>query len=289
MAKQALGIYHTNHRNRMTDDKTKLLVTPERPILEPQMFSLAGLDNKSPGQNTVIAFMSIPFTEEDSFVVKKEYLERGGMRMWKYFTYKTIIKTQGNIIEKLELPSKTEGTKEPEGRYRFIQDGSPSVNGLPMIGGHVREGDCIISKNVYETTKTATGETTKQTGKDPVILRVGDEGIIDKVLVTSDDSQTIVTVKLRTMRIPMAGDKFAPRFAQKGTIGLVANAIDMPVSKEGITPDFIVNPSCFVADTPILLKNGLAKRIVDLDYDGFNKVWAFQPETMGFIPAILCH
>jgi DNA-directed RNA polymerase beta subunit len=60
--------------------------------------------------------------------------------------------------------------------------------------------------------------------------------------VTSDNKTTTITVKLRIMRIPQAGDKFAPRNAQKGTIGLVMSDIDMPYTERGIVPDIIVNP-----------------------------------------------
>ena len=49
-------------------------------------------------------------------------------------------------------------------------------------------------------------------------------------------------VKVRTIREPERGDKFASNAAQKGTIGLIIDEWDMPFSaKTGITPDVVMN------------------------------------------------
>jgi DNA-directed RNA polymerase beta subunit len=234
MGKQALGVYHSNHLNRF-DGKTKILAFPNRPIVETEMYDILGLDERGPGENVVVAFMAFPYTEEDSFVVKKEFLDNGGSRIYKYLTYKTVVKHSGDVTEELTRPEPRPG--EPSERYKYIQmfeKGNPN-NGLPMIGAPLKQGDCVIGKMQHVPA-------TKDLRNESVILRVGDEGVVEKVLVTSDNKTTIVTVKLRVMRVPQEGDKFAPRNAQKGTIGLVMSDIDLPVTEDGITPDFIVNP-----------------------------------------------
>lgn len=235
MGKQALGIFHSNHLNRMTDGKTKILAFPNRPMVETDMYDILGLNERGPGQNVIIAFGAYPYTEEDSFIVKKEFLDNGGFRIYKYLTYKTIVRHSGDVVEKLTRPDPRPG--EPADRYKYIQQGDADNpnNGLPMIGAPLRQGDCIIGKVQYVPSS-------KDFRNESVILRVGDEGIVDKVLVTSDNKTTVVTVKLRVMRVPQEGDKFAPRNAQKGTLGLVVSDIYLPATETGVTPDFIINP-----------------------------------------------
>jgi DNA-directed RNA polymerase beta subunit/intein/homing endonuclease len=233
MGKQALGIYHSNHLNRF-DGKMKVLAFPTRPMVETEMYDVVGLNDKPAGENCVVAFMAYPYTEEDAFVFKKEFLENGGFRIMKYITYRTTVK-MGEINEYLQKPTVTQGAE----RYRYIQQGTATdpSNGLPMIGAYLKQGDCVIGK------LQKTGNT-NEIRNESLFLRIGDEGIVEKVNVSSNAKTTTVKVKLRMMRIPQEGDKFAPRNAQKGTIGWVASDIDLPFTSDGISPDIIVNPHC---------------------------------------------
>lgn len=233
MGKQALGVYHSNHANRF-DGTTKILAFPNRPVVETETYSIIGLNTRGPGENVNIAFMAVPFTEEDSFILKNEFVQNSGFRMYKFITYSTVVKHNEKVFDTLTRPETLQG--DPTGRYKYIQmeaPGSP-VNGLPMLGASLKQGDCVIGKMQRVA---ATGEVKNES----VILRVGDEGIVEKVLVSTDNKTTVVTVKLRLMRAPREGDKFAPRNAQKGTVGLVLSDVDMPFTENGLTPDIIVN------------------------------------------------
>jgi len=236
MGKQALGIYHGNHLNRM-DGKTKILAFPTRPMVETDMYDIVGLDDRGPGENISMAFMAFPASEEDSFVVKKEFLDNGGFRLVKYLTYSTTIKLAGDVLDFLSKPSPT--ASENAKRYDYINgdaEGASKV-GLPKIGAPLKQGDCVIGKMQVVNL----GNEKKEQSNESTFLRVGDEGIVESVLVTTDNRTTTVTVKLRVERVPQAGDKFSPRNAQKGTVGVVKMAIDLPCDENGIVPDFIVN------------------------------------------------
>ena len=79
--------------------------------------------------------------------------------------------------------------------------------------------------------------------ENSVCVRHGEEGIVDKVIVTeTTNGEQLIKVRVREQRIPEIGDKFATRHGQKGITALLVPHEDMPFLANGIVPDIVFNP-----------------------------------------------
>ena len=256
MIKQALGIYHSNYLQRF-DTTAKVLAFPSRPLFEPQMNAAIGMDEMPAGSTVVVAIMTfLGFNQEDAIIVKKEAIDRGLFAMVKYMSHKSLQKQSREYVEKFERPPVRKG--EPVGRYAHLDD-----NGIVRLGSQVRQGDCIVGKTRRNTT---TGEVSNAS----VYIGLGEDGIVDRVVVSYNTENALVAkVKIRRVHSPIEGDKFASRYAQKGTIGLILPARDMPFNEvTGMVPDIIINPHCVTGDTQVTLFNGMSRRIDQMNSEG---------------------
>ena len=227
MGKQSLGVYHSNRSSRF-DTTAKTLAYPTRPLFETQMNEILGLNEMPAGSNVIVAIMTYTgYNQEDALIMNKASVDRGLFRQ-------VIYKSTKSVQKKNEYFGRPEiRPDEPAHRYAAIDD-----NGLPILGAFVRDGDCIIGK-------IRKNETLNKIENASSYVGVGMKGVIDKVLVSKNaEGSKIVKVKIRQIRKPIPGDKYASRHAQKATIGIILPEEDMPFTLSGVKPDIIINPHC---------------------------------------------
>ncbi len=246
MMKQALGLYASNFRERI-DSRGHILHYPQSPLVETEISRLISYDKRPSGQNLVIAVLSYEgYNMHDALIMNKASIERGMGRSYFYRRYETEeAKYPGGQEDKIEIPPEdVRGRLAPEMYSKLGEDGiiEPEM--------FVEEGEVLVGKTspprfVSSTSGFRLGVSLIR--KDASVkLRYGERGYVDRVLIgVNSEGNRIVKVKVRDLRIPEVGDKFASRHGQKGVIGLIVPQEDLPFTKNGITPDVIINPHSF--------------------------------------------
>jgi DNA-directed RNA polymerase II subunit RPB2 len=110
--------------------------------------------------------------------------------------------------------------------------------------GAIIEGEDVIIGKI--TRRIVCDGASDELAKDASLRsRRAEKGQIDTVFISENhEGNTFAKVKIRSVRIPTVGDKFASRHGQKGTCGMIYNQEDMPFTLDGIVPDMIINPHC---------------------------------------------
>lgn len=247
MAKQALG-FPTPTFTFGTYTREHLLVYPQRPIVTTRPTALLGLEDRPTGQNCVVAVLSYEgYNIEDAIIVNKSSIDRGLGRSFFFRLYEGEAKQYlGGSKDSFEIPSAESNVRGYRGEkyYRLLE-----ADGVIMHEAVVGGGDVIIGRTspprFMEEYKEfeIKGPYRRDTS---VAIRPPESGVVDSVLITENvEGGKMYKVRVRDMRIPEIGDKFASRHGQKGVIGLVVSQEDMPYTENGVVPDIIINPHAF--------------------------------------------
>jgi DNA-directed RNA polymerase subunit B len=242
MAKQALGLYALNYRYRM-DSHSYLLQYPQKPIVQTRALDLIGYNERPSGQNAIVAIMSFTgYNIEDAIIFNKTSVDYGFARAYFFRVYSAQeLDYPGGLSDRITVPSPKLYDHKGDQYYRKL-----APDGIIYPEVEVEGGDVLIGREspprfmgeerVVSTALISNRDTSVQ-------LRYGESGVVDTVVYTRTlEKNKLVKVRVRDLRIPEIGDKFASRHGQKGVIGMIFPGYDMPYTEDGIVPDIILNP-----------------------------------------------
>jgi len=247
MAKQSLGFSSPTYPIS-PHLRQHLLVSPQAPVVRTKTLDLLKIDERPLGQNCVVAVLSFEgYNIEDAIIMNKSSIERGLARSFFYRLYEGEAKQYlGGMRDTFEVPSPESNIRGYRGEkfYRLLEG-----DGVVSHESQVQGGDVVIGRTspprFMEEYKEfeIKGPYRRDTS---VAVRPSEAGVVDSVFMTENvEGGRMFKVRVRDMRIPEIGDKFASRHGQKGVIGLVVPQEDMPYTEEGIVPDVIINPHAF--------------------------------------------
>jgi len=242
MGKQAMGCFLTNFSRRM-DTMANILYYPQKPLATTRSMEYLKFRELPAGQNAIVAIACYSgYNQEDSVIMNQSSIDRGLFRSLFFRSYTDCEKRVGiNVVEQFEKPFRQDTMRLKHGTYDKLDD-----DGIVAPGVRVSGEDIIIGKTspINPDNQELGQRTTQHVKRDASTpLRSTENGIVDQVVITTNqDGLKYVKVRVRTTKVPQIGDKFASRHGQKGTIGVTYRHEDMPFTREGITPDIIINP-----------------------------------------------
>ena len=247
MAKQSLG-FSTPLMNASTYVRQHFMLYPQIPIVTTKAINLLGLDERPTGQNCIVAVLPFEgYNIEDAVVFNKSSVERGLARTFFYRVYEAEAKQYpGGMKDTFELPSADENIRGFRGEkaYRLLEQDGAVMHEAIVTGGDILIGRTSPPRFIEEYKEfEVKGPYRRDTS---IGVRPSENGVVDSVIMTqSVEGGKMYKIRVRDMRIPEIGDKFASRHGQKGILGMLVNQEDLPYTQDGIVPDIMINPHAF--------------------------------------------
>jgi len=188
---------------------------------------ILGIDLVSGGRNLSVAIMTfLGYNQEDAIIMNKDVVDNLYFSYFKNVTKEIKINSEESIVETLGFPRGSEGLKKNP-YYRNISD-----KGFPKLGSVIKENDILVVK--YDENGNI----------NPIKASIDDEGRVVDVKVSEETGKKTINcrIKIKKFYNVQEGDKMAIRYSQKGVIGKILPAVDMPVMENGKAVDMIINP-----------------------------------------------
>ncbi|MEO9307167.1 DNA-directed RNA polymerase subunit B [Nitrosotalea sinensis] len=247
MAKQSLG-FSTPLMNASTYVRQHLMLYPQTPIVNTKAMNLLGLEDRPAGQNCIVAVLPFDgYNIEDAIVLSKSSIDRGLGRTFFYRIYEAEAKQYpGGMRDNFEIPTAEGNVRGFRGdkAYRLLEEDGVIATEATAQGGDILIGKTSPPRFMEEYREfEVKGPYRRDTS---IGVRPSENGVVDTVVMTqSHDGGRMYKIRVRDLRIPEIGDKFASRHGQKGVVGLLVNQEDLPYTADGVVPDVMINPHAF--------------------------------------------
>ena len=239
-SKQGIGTTVTNLKDRY-DTYTHQLCYGEAPLCRTFMYETIGNGEMPYGFNCVIAATSeTGYNQDDGLIINRDSVERGMFQSLAFRSYDCAeevdprTKVHSHIANPGAVPSWS--SLRPGYDYSLLDE-----------RGIIRE-NAIVDEHTVLVGRYMVVPDTNDIKDASVTPGLYTKGRVDSVVVLHQgDGKLLVKVRIIEMRLPVLGDKFSSRHGQKGTIGMLVSAADLPRSADGIVPDVMVNPGGLIS------------------------------------------
>jgi len=202
----------------------KSLVASASPVCVTDSAEALGVTECPAGGYPLVAMLAGDCNNEDGIIAKIEFM----------FENMVLLKRESHVI-KLEGMMHV-GTFEISDPRMSSLHREGAFAGFPRVGSWLNERDCIA----YLVSATSRIP-------QPQFMSQYNSGFVENVEIISPQGENVrqptAVVTIAHYRYQGMGDKMTTRISQKGVIGKMMWAKDMPRTVDGIVPDFIVNPA----------------------------------------------
>ena len=236
-SKQAIGYYATNYENRF-DTYGSMLCYGEGALARTIVHEAVGGGAMPYGTNIIFCINSFNgYNQDDGILFNRTSIQRGLFRSLALRSYTAMeeVDPMSKAVYRIGNPKTVLAWTDLKPGYDYsalddqgiIREGTPIHDKLVLVGMYLTSPD--------------TGAVTDAS----VLPTVFTSGRVDKVaIIHQANGKLLVHVRILEERVPELGDKFSSRHGQKGTMGMLLDAQDMPRTANGLVPDVMVNPHC---------------------------------------------